>query len=92
MKLKKIFEAQKFDNIRDILSNAVKLYPNNIAFKIKNKNGKEISYKDITYTQFQNEINEFGTGLYSSGFKGKRIAVIGKNSYPWALTYCTVLS
>ena len=92
MKLKKIFEAQKFDNIRDILANAVKLYPNNIAFKIKNKNGKEISYKDITYTQFQNEINEFGTGLYSSGFKGKRIAVIGKNSYPWALTYCTVLS
>ena len=30
MKLKKIFEAQKFDNIRDILANAVKLYSNAI--------------------------------------------------------------
>ena len=91
MKLKKIYNAEKFDNIRDIMANAVKLYPNNIAFKIKHKDGKNISYTDITYTQFQQEINEFGTGLMAVGYKDKRVAVIGKNSYPWALTYCTVL-
>ena len=91
MKLKKIYNAEKFDNIRDIMANAVKLYPNNIAFKIKHKDGKSISYTDITYKEFQNEINEFGTGLMTLGYKDKRVAVIGKNSYPWALTYCTVL-
>ena len=91
MKLKKIYDAEKFDNIRDIMGNTFKLYPNNIAFKIKHKNGKEVSYTDITYSEFQKEINEFGAGLMTMGYKDKRIAVIGKNSYPWALTYCTVL-
>jgi len=92
MKLKKIYDAEKFNNIRDIMANAVKLYPNNIAFKIKHKEGKNVSYTDITYTDFQKEINEFGAGLMALGYKDKRVAVIGKNSYPWALTYCTVLS
>ena len=91
MKLKKIYDAEKFDNIRDIMANAVKLYPNNIAFKIKHKDGKNVSYTDITYADFQKEINEFGAGLMALGYKDKRVAVIGKNSYPWALTYCAVL-
>lgn len=91
MKLKKIYDAEKFNNIRDIMANAVKLYPNNIAFKIKHKEGKNVSYTDITYTDFQKEINEFGAGLMALGYKDKRVAVIGKNSYPWALTYCAVL-
>ena len=91
MKLKKIYDAEKFNNIRDIMANAVKLYPNNIAFKIKHKDGKNVSYTDITYTDFQKEINEFGAGLMALGYKDKRVAVIGKNSYPWALTYCAVL-
>lgn len=91
MNLKKIYKAERFNNIREIMYNTVKLYPNNIAFKIKHKDGKNISYTDITYSEFQKEINEFGTGLMSLGYKDKRVAVIGKNSYPWALTYCAVL-
>ena len=92
MKLKKIYNAERFDNIKDIMSNTVKLYPNNIAFKINNKEGKNVSYTDITYSEMQKEMNEFGTGLVALGYKDKRVAVIGKNSYTWALTYCTVLS
>ena len=92
MKNKILYKAERFDNIRDIISNSVKLYPNNVAFKIKHKNGKEVSYTDITYTEFQNDINEFGTGLLKLGYKDKRVAVIGKNSYEWALTYYAVLN
>ena len=92
MKLKKIYDAERFDNIRDILANSVKLYPNHVAFKIKNKQGKEVTYTEITYSKLQEEMNQFGTGLMTLGYKDKRVAVIGKNSYPWALTYCTVLS
>ncbi|MBR2588514.1 MAG: AMP-binding protein [Bacilli bacterium] len=91
MKLKKLYDAERFDNIRDIMANAVKLYPNNVAFKIKHKEGKEVHYTDITYSDMQKEMNEFGTGLVALGYKDKRVAVIGKNSYYWALTYCTVL-
>ena len=91
MKHKKIYKAERFHNIREIMANSVKLYPNNIAFKIKHKDGKNVSYTDITYSDMQNEINEFGTGLVALGYKDKRVAVIGKNSYEWALTYFTVL-
>ena len=92
MKNKKLYNVEKFDNIRDIISNTVKLYPNNIAFKIKHKNGKNVLYTEITYSEFQKDINEFGTGLAKLGYKDKRVAVIGKNSYEWALTYYTVIN
>ena len=92
MKNKILYKAERFDNIRDIISNSVKLYPNNVAFKIKHKNGKDVSYTNITYTDFQKDINEFGTGLAKLGFKDKRVAVIGKNCYEWGLTYFAVLN
>jgi len=91
METKALYEAEKFENIREIMNNAVKLYANNIAFKIKHKDGKNITYTEITYADFQKDINEFGTGLVKLGYKGKRIAVIGKNSYEWALTYISVI-
>ena len=81
MQSKILYKVDKFENVRDVIGNAVKLYPNNIAFKLKHKEGKEVSYTEITYSKFQQEINEFGAGLMKLGYKDKRVAVIGKNSY-----------
>ena len=92
MKNKILYKAEKFDNIRDLINNSVKLYPSNIAFKIKHKDGKNVSYTNITYTDFQNDINYVGTGLQKLGYKDKRIAVIGKNCYEWAVTYYAVIN
>ena len=92
MKNKILYKAEKFDNIRDLINNSVKLYPSNIAFKIKHKDGKNVSYTNITYTNFQNDINYVGTGLQKLGYKDKRIAVIGKNCYEWAVTYYAVIN
>lgn len=91
MKTKILYNATRYDNIRDIMKNAFKEYPEHIAFKVKNKNGKEVTYKEIKYSDFEKDINEFGTGLIKLGYKNKKIAVIGKNSYEWALTYFSVV-
>lgn len=88
----KIYETESFENIREIINNSVKLYPNNNAFIIKEKEGKNIKYKNITYTEFKNQINNLGTALIELGLKGKRVAIIAKNRYEWALTYITVLN
>jgi len=88
----KIFDAKAFNNIREIIDNAVKLYPDNKAFIIKEKNGKEVNYKNITYKDFKNQINYLGTELINLGLKDKRIAIISKNRYEWALTYFTVMN
>lgn len=82
----------EFKNVRDIINNAVKEFPNNNAFIIKIKKGKEASYRNISYQEFQEDINCIGTALIKLGLKNKRIAIIGKNSYDWAIGYYATLN
>lgn len=83
----KIFEATEFNNIKEIIYNSAKIYANNIAFTIKHKKDKNITYEDITYKQLLEDINKLGTALYDMGLKGKRIAIIGKNRYEWVISH-----
>ena len=85
------FEYPTFNNIKDIIYYSVNKYPNNIAFKIKIKNDKEVSYRDVTYEEFLKEVNSLGTGLYNLGMKGKRVAIISKNRYEWVLSFVSLL-
>ena len=85
------FDYPVFDNIRDMLYYSLKRNPDNVAFRLKEKNGEEIKYKDITYTEFFEEVNEVGTGFFTLGLKGKRIAIIAKNRYEWVLSYVATL-
>lgn len=87
-----IYEATEFNNIREIIKNAVKKHPENKAFILKEKKDKEIIYKDITYKQFDEDIDGLGTALINMGLKGKRIAIIGKNRYEWILSYLSVIN
>lgn len=92
-----MFTTKEFQNIREVISNAVENYPQNIAFKIKKKNvngkGKEtVSYRQITYVEFQDDINALGTALINIGLKDKRTAIMGKNRYEWILSYVSVLN
>ena len=84
-------EVPKFDNIKEIIYNSVKLYPENIAFTIKEKKEDKIEYKNIMYTQLLEDINALGTALYEKGLQGKRIAIIGKNQYHWAISHLACL-
>ena len=88
----KIYEAKIFKNIREVIDNSVELYAENNAFIIKEKQGKDVKYKNITYKEFQKQINSLGTALIDLGLKDKRVAIISKNRYEWALTYFTVMN
>lgn len=81
-----------YKNVKEIIKDAVSKYPDCVAFTIKNKNGKNVSYKKITYKELNEDINAFGTALLSIGLKGKRVAIIGKNRYEWILSYITILN
>ena len=91
MREETFFEYPVFDNVKQVIYHSVEKYPNNIAFKLKEKNGEEIKYKDITYTEFMEEVNNLGTGLFNIGLKGKRVAILSKNRYEWPLTYVALL-
>lgn len=79
-------------DFRDLISYTAKNYGDDSAFIIKHKEQKEVSYEHISFVEFQNQINALGTGMLKSGYRNKRIAIIGKNSYPWMLTYFAVLN
>lgn len=83
---------KKFRDIKQLIYNSAKLYPNNTAFttKIKNANN-ETEYINHTYTDLLNDINAFGTSLYKLGLKNKRVAVIGYNCYEWAVAHLSNL-
>ena len=90
--VKKLYNPPKYDTIKEYINEGIKKYPNNVAFRIKEKRDKEVVYKDITYTEFENDLESLAQGFIEIGLKGKRIAIIGKNCYEWALTYTTTLN
>lgn len=89
---KNYLKKEKAKTLKELAVNGAKNFSDNLAFIIKHKNNSKITYENITYTKFLNHINSFGTGLLKKGFTGKRVALIGPNSYEWMLTYFTVQS
>lgn len=81
---------QEFQNIKEVLKNSVEKYGNNDAFIIKNKD--KVTYTHITYKKLEEDINNLGTSFLKLGLKGKRIAIIGKNRYEWAMAYYTIVN
>lgn len=90
--IRKLYDTERYDTIRDYINQAIEKYPDHIAFIVKNKIDKEVSYTNISYHQFGNDLKSFGTSLINLGLEGKRIAIIGKNRYEWALSYLSILN
>lgn len=72
-------------DIKNMLESSAELYPNNAAFWVKKSRGSK--YESITFKKTLEDVNALGTALISRGLKGKRIAVIGENSYQWSISY-----
>ena len=87
MKNVKILNAKEFLNIKEIIYNSAEKYAGNYAFVIKHKLDKETTFTNITYQQLLKDINYLGTAFYSLNLKNKRVAIIGKNRYEWALAH-----
>ena len=81
---KKYHKTEEVNNFKEMLYRSSDIYRSRTAFKIKDEKGNIVT---ITYEQFKNDIVSLGTSLMEKGFQNKRIAVIGKNSYSWCVSY-----
>ena len=81
---KKYHKTDDVTNFKELLYRGASLFKDRTAFKLKNKD-KEIY--SVTYEKLKNDVIALGTFLISKGLTGKRICVIGKNSYKWAISY-----
>ena len=81
---KKYHKTVEVTNFKDMLYRATEIYKTRPAFKRKNTSG---NIEIITYEQFKNDIIYLGTSLIKKGLLNKKIALIGKNSYEWCVSY-----
>ncbi len=87
-KTKLVYDIRQISTIRELIETSADEFGNRPAFALK-KDGKifEVNYKTVI-----SQVKAFSTFLNSKGLEGKRVAVIGKNSYHWVLTYLSVCS
>jgi len=76
------------ENLRELLTESERRYGNRSAFILKDEQGRE---KTVTYSKLKSDAEGLGTALiYELGLKGKKIAIMGENSYCWCLSYLAV--
>ncbi len=80
----KYHKTDEVTNFKEMLYRSAHLYKSRPAFRLKDENGK---IYNLTYEEFKNDVIYLGTSLLSKGLQNKRICVVGKNSYKWAVSY-----
>jgi len=76
--------------IRDSFDVTTKELGDKVGFLEKRPGKKE--FREITYKEFRKDVTSIGSTLIEKfGLKGERIAVIGENSYEWAVSYYSVV-
>lgn len=76
-------------DIKNLLETSVEEFGDNVAFCEKVRD--DMPAVDITYKQLLVDVNGLGTALINRGLKDCRIAIAGRNSYEWAVSYLAIL-
>lgn len=76
--------------VRDSFDRTTREYPDKVGFLEKRPGKKE--FREITYKEFRKDVTRIGASLIEKlGLKDKKIAIIGENSYEWAVSYYSVV-
>ena len=82
------YNVRNVCSVRELIETSADEFSANPAFMLKDSNGDIYS---ISYSEFMKEIMALSTYLCARGLEYKKIAVIGRNSYEWALSYMAVV-
>ena len=80
--------TEQFTDLRDVIVKTAERYPDQTAFIRKEKESGV--HTRITFAEYRQQIDALGTALTGIGLSGKKIALIGENSYFWLLAYYAV--
>lgn len=92
--LRPLYDGTEHRDFREMLNYCAMQYIDTDAFIIKHKGAGRKDpavYEHITYPELLDHVNYLGTAMLNRGYLGKRIAIIGNNSYEWYLSYLTTL-
>lgn len=80
----KYHKCEEVTNFKEMLDRSATIFKTRTAFKLKDKKG---NIYNKTYDELKKDVMSLGTSLIEKGLLNKKIAVIGKNSYKWAISY-----
>ena len=83
-----VYDVRHISTIKELVESSAELFGERTAFVLK-KDGK---IKELNFNEVLSDVMALATYFNSLGYEGKRIAVMGKNSYEWLLTYLAVMS
>ena len=83
-----LYATRQVSDLRELVNDSVTLYAEKAAYYIKDVPGGD--YRPVTFKKMKEDIDSLGTEFIDMGLKGKKIALIGENSYEWVVTYCAV--
>jgi len=80
-----LYEVTHVENLRDVIKNRVKNFPENPVFLHKEKKGGD--YVPISTEKYDHDIDCLGTYLMSIVKKGARVAILAETRYEWYVSY-----
>lgn len=84
-------EKVEFGNFRNLVETIGEKYADKPAFSYR-INPRDEKAVQKSYSQLRSDVRAFGTTLIARDIAGKHIVVIGKQSYPWIVSYFTILA
>ena len=78
-----VYDVRPVSTIRELIETSAAEFGDRTAFVVK-RNSENV---EITYKEVLENVKALSTFFNTEGLKGCKIAVIGKNSYEWSLTY-----
>lgn len=78
-----VYDVRPVSTIRELIETSAAEFGDRTAFVVK-RNSENV---EITYKEVLENVKALATFFNAEGLKGCKIAVIGKNSYEWSLTY-----
>ena len=85
------YNCPAYDTMRDLVLQSAALYGEKIVFSWR-ENPLRSEKTSVSFLQFESDVKALGTEMINRGMKGRHIALVGKLSYGWILTYFASLS
>ena len=84
-----LYPVKRLRDLKDLTDTACAAFAQHDAFRMM---AGSSAFIGVSYERFGQELCALANALIDSGLKGQAIAVVGENSYPWVLTYLSVVN
>ena len=82
-----LYDVPKVNSIRELIEFQARNNPESTVFSFRR--GKDIV--SISYLELRKQTEWLGTELLNRGYAGKKVALLGENSYDWLLCFFSIM-